>query len=305
MRRYILKRVILAIITLIGVSIIVFVATRLSGDVALLLAPEDATEEELQEIRVQLGLDKPIPVQYYIYVKNAFKGDFGESIRYSRPAIGVILERIPATLQLGAAGFVISFFVGILFGIVSSTRRNSWLDWLGKLFAMLGQSIPGFWLGIMLILLFGVKLGWLPTSGRGGIETMIMPVFSMAFYTIAGNMRMTRSSMLEVLDSEYIKMAKIKGNPEQVVIWKHALRNALIPVVAMAGMGLAGMVGGQVIVETVFRWPGVGSLMVDAVFNRDYALVQAGVLIISAAIVTINLLVDLSFGIIDPRIKYE
>jgi peptide/nickel transport system permease protein len=170
---------------------------------------------------------------------------------------------------------------------------------------MLGQSIPSFWLGIMLILLFAVELGWLPTSGQGGIEYMIMPVFSMAFYAIAGNLRMTRSSMLDVLDNEYIKMARIKGNPEQVIIWKHALRNALIPVIGFAGIQLAYLIGGQVIIENVFRWPGVGALMVEAVLNRDYSLVQAGVLIISAAIVIVNLLVDLSFGIIDPRIRYE
>lgn len=305
MRRYILKRIILAIITLVFVSIIVFVAARLSGDVALLLAPEDATEEELQAIRVEHGLDKPIPVQYYVYVRNALKGDFGQSIKYEQPAIRLIFDRIPATLQLGSVAFAVSLLMGILLGIVSSTRRNSWLDWCGKIFAMLGQSIPAFWLGIMLILLFGVNLGWLPTSGRGGIANMVMPVFSMAYFTIAGNMRMTRSAMLEIMDSEYVKMARIKGNPERVVIWKHALRNALIPVVAMAGMGLAMMVGGQVIIESIFRWPGVGSLMVDAIFYRDYTLVQAGVLVISTAIVTINLLVDLSFVIIDPRIKYE
>jgi peptide/nickel transport system permease protein len=305
MRRYILRRVILAIITLIGVSIIIFVAARLSGDVALLIAPQDATEEQLQTIRVQLGLDKPLPVQYYIYVKNALEGDFGQSIRYAQPAMHIIINRIPATLLLGSVGFATSLVVGVLFGIVSSTRRNSWLDWCGKLFAMLGQSIPAFWLGIMLILLFGVQLGWLPTSGRGGIANMVMPVFSMAFYSIAANMRMTRSAMLEVMDSEYIKMSRIKGNPERIVIWKHALRNALIPVVGMAGMGLAIMVGGQVIIESIFMWPGLGSLMVDAIFNRDYSIVQAGVLIISTAIVTVNLLVDLSFGIIDPRIRYQ
>ncbi|OGO21140.1 MAG: ABC transporter permease [Chloroflexi bacterium RBG_16_50_9] len=305
MRRYVLKRVLLGIVTFIVVSMIVFIAARLSGDVALLLAPQEASEEDIQAIRVQLGLDKPIPVQYYVFMRNSLHGDFGESIRYSQPAMRVILGRLPATLELGSAGFLMSVFLGILFGVFSATRRDSYLDWGGKIFGMLGQSMPGFWVGIMLILLFGVELGWLPTSGHGGIKHLILPAFSVGWFSITAVMRLTRSSMLDVLDSEYIKMARIKGNPERVVVWKHALRNALIPVLGMAGMQLAFLIGGVVIVETVFRWPGLGSLIAEGVFSRDYSLVQAGVFIISGAIIVINLLVDLTYGIIDPRIKYE
>lgn len=305
MRRYVLKRLLLGIVTLIGVSIIVFLAARLSGDVALLLAPELATEEEVQEIRVELGLDKPLPVQYYIFVKDALQGDFGQSIRYKKPAMQVILSRIPATLELAAVAFLMSLCLGVLFGVVSATRRDTWLDWGGKLFAMMGQSMPAFWVGIMLILLFGVQLGWLPTSGRGGIAYLLMPAFSLGWYSIASIMRITRSSMLEVLDSEYIKMARVKGNPEKTVVWKHALRNALIPVSGLAGFQLAQLLGGAVIIEAVFRWPGLGSLMVDAITNRDYALVQAGVLIIAVFVIVINLIVDLLYGLIDPRIRYD
>lgn len=305
MRRYILKRIILAIIILFGVSIIVFFAARLTGDATYVYAQADSTEEELEIIRARFGLDKPLPVQYYIFIKDAVTGDFGESLRYGQPAMSLVLDRVPATLQLGSVAFLTALTVGILFGTISATRRGSVLDWGGKFFAMLGQSMPIFWTGIMLILLFGVNLHLLPTSGRGGIQYMIMPVISMAWYSIAAIMRMTRSSMLDVMDTEYIKLARLKGNPERTVIWKHALRNALIPVIGLAGMQLANLLGGQVIIETIFRWPGVGSLMIDAINNRDYPLIQAAVLLVSSGVVTINLLVDLLFGVIDPRIRYE
>jgi peptide/nickel transport system permease protein len=295
---------ILGIVTLIGVSLIIFVAARLSGDVALLLAPQDATDEEVQAIRVQLGLDKPIPVQYYIFVKNAMRGEFGESVRYHRPAIEVVISRLGGTVELIGTAFLLAIIMGILLGTISATRRGSWLDQIGKLFALFGQAMPGFWVGIMVILVFSVELGWLPTSGRGGISHLLLPALSMAWYSIASTMRVTRSSMLDVLDSEYIKMARGKGNPEWVVVWKHALRNALIPVVALGGMQLAHLLGGAVIIESVFSWPGLGSLTVDAVYARDYPLVQAGVIFISTFLIFLNLIVDLLFGLIDPRIRY-
>jgi peptide/nickel transport system permease protein len=305
MRRYVIKRLLLGIVTLIGVSIIVFTVSRLSGDVALLLAPQNATEEQLQIIRESLGLDKPIPVQYFIFVKNALHGDFGESITYQQPAMRILISRIPATLQLGITAFILGNFLGVFFGIVSATKRGSWLDWGGKSFALLGQAVPNFWMAVMLILLFAVELKWLPTSGMGGLKHMILPVISLSWFSMAFTMRITRSSMLDVLDTEYIKLARIKGNPERVVIWKHALRNALIPVVTVAGMQLAVLLGGSVFIETIFRWPGVGLLMVSSITVRDYSLVQAITLVITAAIVLINLLVDLAFVFLDPRIKLE
>ena len=304
-RRYILKRVLLGIVTLIGVSIIIFVAARLSGDVALLLAPQDATNEEIQDIRVRLGLDKPMPVQYYVFVKSAVKGDFGDSIRYNLPALEVVTSRIIPTIELVGTSFVLAIVMGIILGTISATKRGSFLDQSGKLFALIGQAMPGFWLGIMAILVVSVKLGWLPTSGRGGISHLILPACAMAWYSIASTMRVTRSSMLDVLDTEYIKMARIKGAPDWLVGWKHALKNALIPVVGLSGMQLAHLIGGAVIIETVFSWPGMGSLIVDAVYSRDYPLVQAGVFFISAFLITLNLIVDLLYGLIDPRIRYE
>ena len=305
MRRYLLRRVLLGIVTLIGVSIIIFVASRLSGDVALLLAPQEATDEEIQDIRVQLGLDKPIPVQYYFFVKDALRGEFGQSIRYHRPVMEVILSRVPGTVELVGVAFIFSILSGVLLGTISATRRDSWMDLSGKLFALLGQSMPGFWIGIMAILVFAVHLGWLPTSGRGGISHLVLPAFSLGWYSIASIMRVTRSSMLDVLDSEYIKMARIKGNPQRVVVWKHALRNALIPVIGLGGMQLTHLIGGAVIVESVFSWPGLGSLIVDAVYARDYPLVQACVFLISFFFISLNLIVDLLYGLIDPRIRYE
>lgn len=305
MRRYALRRIFLGAITVVIVSMIIFVVARFSGDVTLLIASQDATEAELHEIRVSLGLDKPIPYQYYVFVKNAIQGDFGVSIRYNRPTLDILKERFMGTLELVGTAFIIAIVVGIILGTVSATRRNSWMDQLGKLFALFGQSMPGFWVGIMAILVFAVALRWLPASGRGGLSHLVLPALSIAWYSIASIMRVTRSAMLDILDSEYIKMAKTKGNPELIVIWKHGLKNALIPVIALAGVQLANIIGGAVIIESVFSWPGLGSLILDAVFSRDYPLVQAGVFFISVFLVLLNLFVDLLFGLIDPRIRYE
>lgn len=306
MRRYALKRVILGIITVIVVSMIIFVASRLSGDVTYLLLPEDATKEEVAWLRAKLGLDRPLPVQYLYFIKGAVQGDFGKSYRYTnREAMEVILERLPATAELAFVAFAMSIIAGLLLGVLSATKRDTFFDTLGKLFALVGQAMPGFWLGVMAILIFSVKLGWLPTSGRGGISHLIMPSASIAWFSVASILRLTRSTMLDVLDSEYIKTSRLKGNSEWVVIWKHGLRNALIPVVAMSGIQLAHLLGGVVIAETIFSWPGLGSLILEGIYSRDYALVQAGVFVISIIFITCNLVVDLVYGIIDPRIRYD
>lgn len=305
MRRYVLKRVLLGIVTVIGVSIIVFVMARLSGDVARLYAPANATAEQLDMIRAKFGLDKPIPVQYWVFVKNALRGDFGTSVTFGRPAMEIVLKRIPATLQLGLAAFVLGNFFGILLGVLAAVYRSRWMQWGAQSFALLGQAVPGFWLAVMLMLIFAVHLGWLPTSGKGGIKHMILPVISLAWFSVAFVMRITRSSLLDTLDSEYVKLARIKGNPEWVVIIKHALRNALIPVVMLMGMQLAMLVGGSAFIETVFRWPGIGILMVNSITNLDYPLIQAITLVTSTALVLIMLVVDILFVYLDPRIKYE
>lgn len=306
MRRYALKRILLGLITILLVSVIVFVASRLSGDVVYLLLPDGATQAEEDLLRKNLGLDKPMPVQYLIFLKGAVQGDFGKSYRYTnRDAMEIVIERLPATILLAGSAFSISIIFGLLLGVFSATRRDTMGDTGAKFFALIGQSMPSFWVSIMAILIFAVKLGWLPTSGYGDLKHLILPAFTTAWFSIASILRITRSSMLDVLDSEYIKMARIKGNPTSIIIWKHALRNALIPIVALAGIQLAHLLGGVVIAETIFSWPGLGSLILEGVSSRDYALVQAGVLVISTAFVSVNLLVDLLYGIIDPRIRYQ
>lgn len=305
MRRYVLRRVLLGIVTIFGVSVIVFVVARLSGDVARLYAPTNASEETLQAIRIQFGLDRPIPVQYIIFVRNALRGDFGTSFAYSRPAMEIVLNRLPVTLQLGLTSFVIGNVLGILLGILAALYRSKWVQWVVQSFALLGLAVPPFWLALMLMLVFAVKLGWLPTSGMGDIQHMILPVLSLSWFSLTFVMRVTRTSLMDTLDSEYVKLARIKGNPEWVVIIKHALRNALIPVVMLMGMQFAMLLGGSVFIENVFRWPGVGSLLVNSIDGRDYPLIQAITLITSSALVFIMLVVDILFVYLDPRIKYE
>lgn len=305
MKRYIIKRLWLGLLTLIGVSMIIFIAVRLSGNPVLLLVSPDATEQEIQQMKAELGLDKPIPVQYVIFMKNSLKGDFGKSTRYRRPALDLVLSRLPATIQLALLAFIISITLGISIGVTSVAKPGSWFDFLGKSFAMMGQAMPEFWIGIMAILIFSVKLGWLPTSGRGGIEHLILPSITLGWFSAASIMRLTRSSMLQVMGSEYIKTARLKGNPERVVVWRHALRNALIPIIAMGGMQLGRLLGGAVIVETIFGWPGLGQLILEAINTRDYSIVQTGVFITSTIFILLNLAVDLMYGIIDPRIRYE
>ena len=305
MRRYVLKRVLLGMITIVGVSMIVFVVARLSGDVARLYAPANATAEQLEMIRARFGLDKSIPVQYFLFVKGALRGDFGTSVTFGRPAMEIVLKRLPATLQLGLAAFVIGNVIGILLGILAAINRSKWVQWGAQSFALLGQAVPGFWLAVMLMLIFAAYLGWLPTSGMGGIKHMILPVVALAWFSVAFVMRITRSSLLDTLDSEYVKSARIKGNPERVVIIKHALRNALIPVVMLMGMQLAMLIGGAAFIETIFRWPGIGILMVSSIQNLDYPLIQAITLVTSTALVFIMLVVDILFVYLDPRIKYE
>jgi peptide/nickel transport system permease protein len=292
-------------ICLIGVSLIIFTAVRLSGDVTELLLPEDATKEDFARLRAELGLDKPIPVQYIIFLKQAVRGNFGQSTRFNRPAMELVLGRLTGTLQLASFAFLIAITFGLLAGVTSARKRGSPIDIIVRLSALFGQSMPSFWLGLMFILIVAVWLGLLPTSGRGGFQHMILPGLTLSLYSIAAISRLTRSAMLNVLGSDYIKMARLKGCSEGRVIWKHALKNAAIPVVTLAGMQMAQVIGYGVIVETVFAWPGIGKLIVDAVFTRDYAVVQAGVSLLSAIYIIINIGVDLLYGVFDPQIRYE
>jgi len=303
MKAYILKRLFHSIFVLVGISLVVFVILHLTGDPAALLMPMDATPEQVAQFRQEMGFNDPILVQYWRFFKGTLQGDFGKSFRHSQPALDLVMERMPATIQLTLAAMVIALLVAIPVGIISAIRRNSILDHIGMTGALLGQSTPVFWLGIMLILIFSVTLQWFPSSGRGEIQNLVLPAITLGMFTMARTARMMRSSMLEVLGQEYMKTAKAKGLKPLTVVLKHALKNAAIPVVTIIGMELGTLLGGAVITETIFAWPGVGRLAVQAIYNRDYPVVQAAVFLLAAIFVLVNLVVDLLYTYLDPRVK--
>ena len=303
MKGYILKRLFHSIFVLVGISLVVFIILHLTGDPAALLMPMDATPEQVAQFRKEMGFTDPIIVQYWRFFKGTLRGDFGQSFRHSQPALDLVMERMPATVQLTAAAMVIALAVAIPVGIISAIRRNSILDHIGMTGALLGQSTPVFWLGIMLILIFSVTIQWFPSSGRGEIQHLVLPAITLGMFTMARTARMMRSSMLEVMGQEYMKTAKAKGLSPGIVILKHALKNAAIPVVTIVGMELGTLLGGAVITETIFAWPGVGRLAVQAIYNRDYPVVQAAVFILASIFVLVNLIVDLLYTYLDPRVK--
>ena len=303
MKGYILKRLFHSIFVLVGISLVVFIILHLTGDPAALLMPMDATPEQVAQFRKEMGFTDPIIVQYWRFFKGTLRGDFGQSFRHSQPALDLVMERMPATIQLTAAAMVIALVVAIPVGIISAIRRNSILDHIGMTGALLGQSTPVFWLGIMLILIFSVTIQWFPSSGRGEIQHLVLPAITLGMFTMARTARMMRSSMLEVLGQEYMKTAKAKGLSPGMVILKHALKNAAIPVVTIIGMELGTLLGGAVITETIFAWPGVGRLAVQAIYNRDYPVVQAAVFLLASIFVLVNLVVDLLYTYLDPRVK--
>ena len=305
MKKYIVSRVIQSFICIIGVSIIVFSLTRITGDPVALMVPPEATQEDIEDMRKILGLDKPIYVQYGRFVADAIKGDFGQSIRWSIPCWDLFKERFPNTLQLGLASMIIAVFLGIPVGIVSAVKVGKWFDKFGKILALLGQALPVFWLGIILMLVFAVWLRLLPTSGMGGFANLIMPSFTLGWFFTAALARLTRSAMLDVLDMEYIKMARVLGISENKVVWKQALKNAFIPILTLGALNFIILLNGTVITETVFNWPGVGRLVVDAIFQRDFPVVQMCLLISSSLFIFTNLFVDVLYAYVDPRIRYD
>jgi peptide/nickel transport system permease protein len=306
MRRYVLQRLGQSAVTLLGVSVLVFVILRvLPGDPARMLLPDGAPESAVAELNRQLGLREPFVVQYGLFLKSVARGDFGQSFQYRAPALRVVLERLPATIQLTLAAMLITIAAGVSLGIFTAVRRGTRYDVAGTIVAVLGQSLPNFWLGIMLILLFGVALRWLPTSGFSGWTSLVLPAITLAAFPMALVARLTRSSMLEILHRDYIRTGRAKGLAEGNVVFRHALRNAAIPVLTVIGLQIGALLGGAVITESVFAWPGMGKLIVDAIFFRDFPVVQT-VLILSATVfVVINLAVDLLYTVIDPRIRYS
>ncbi len=300
---YVLKRLLHSVFVLVGISLVVFIILHLTGDPAALLMPMDATPEQISQFRQEMGFTDPLPVQYWRFFKGTLHGDFGLSFRHSQPALDLVLERMPATIQLTAAALGFALVIAVPVGIISSIRRNSIWDHLGMTGALLGQSTPVFWLGVMLILIFSVTLQWFPSSGRGDWSNLVLPAVTLGMYSMARTARMMRSSMLEVLGQEYMKTAQAKGLSPRSVILKHALKNAAIPVVTIVGMELGTLLGGAVITETIFAWPGVGRLAVQAIYNRDYPVVQAAVFILATIFVAVNLIVDILYTYLDPRVK--
>lgn len=302
---YLLRRLAQGLLSIVGASIVIFVISRLSGDPIVLLLPSEAPPALIEQVRREMGLAEPVWRQYLIFAGKALAGDFGNSYRWQAPALTLVLDRLPATIQLACAGLAFSILLAVPFGVLSAVHRGSWFDTFGKGFAMLGQAMPNFWVGLLLILVFAIQLDWLPAYGHGTFAHLVMPAIALGWYPVAAQTRIVRSAMLDVLDSDYIRMGRAVGNPESLLVWKYALRNAAIPLVTVLGVYFAAMLGGAFIVETVFAWPGVGRMVVEAVFSRDFPVVQAGVLLTSVLFVGANLLVDLSYGIIDPRIRYD
>ncbi len=305
MQRYIFLRFLQAAVTLLILSLAVFLSVHLTGNPALYLLGPEATEQDYEQMKRNMGLDKPLYVQYANFLGGIVQADFGTSHIRDVPARDILLQRLPATLQLAGVAFILTIIVGVPLGILSAIKRDSILDQLGKLFAVVGIAAPSFWIAIMLILLFGAILGWLPTYGRGGIEHFILPAFVLSWHSMAGVLRLARSSMLEVLDSEYVKFARIKGLKEMVVISKHALKNAVIPVLTFSGLTLAGLLNGSVAIEVVFAWPGIGRLMLEGIRTRDFPIVQATVLAAGFFYVFTALVVDIMYAYINPRIRYD
>jgi peptide/nickel transport system permease protein len=303
MIRLIRRRIGQGLVSILGASIIIFVISRLSGDPTTLLVPPEAPPETIAAIRATLGLDRPIYIQYAIFLAHAVTGDFGISYRWQTPALTLILDRMPATIELAVTGLLFSVAIATPTGVFSALHRGGLIDRACRVFAMLGQAMPAFWVGLLLILVFSIHLNWLPAFGFGGISHVVLPGIALGWYPVAAQMRIVRSAMLDVLDSDYILVSRALGTPEWLIVWKYAFRNAAVPLLTMLGVYFAAMLGGAFVVETIFAWPGVGRTVVEAVFSRDFPVVQAGVLFTSILFVVSNLLVDISYGLVDPRIR--
>ena len=303
MRKFIVKRLGYAVLSLFLLSLTIFFFVRVTGDPTTLLVEPGASRADIDALREQLGLDRSVWIQYGSFMSGLARGDFGRSFYYRTPVLELYLSRLPNSLLLAVAAMTFSLVIGIPSGILAAVRLNGFWDGAGKMFSLLGLSMPQFWVGLLLILFFSVYLGWLPSSGSGTPLHVLMPAFTLGWYFAAAHMRLTRSSMLEVLGSEYVKLARLKGLPEALVIGKHAFKNALIPVLTLAGINLVLMINIAVIVETVFAWPGVGRLLYEGISFRDFPVVQATIIIGGAMIIVANLVVDVLYAWIDPRIR--
>ena len=301
--RFVVPRLLRALVALWLVSTVVFVVMRLSGDPVPLLLPPDAPHSEILRVRADLGLDRPLPVQYAVFLGNLARGDFGRSIHFREPALRVVLGYLPATVELGLTAFAVAALVALPVGIVSAMQRNSWIDHTVMGAALVGQAAPTFFLGILFILVVSLQLGWLPTSGRGGWQHLVLPAATLGAFAMASIARLTRSAVLEVLGADYIRTARAKGVPEALVVTKHTLKNAALPIVTITALQFGTLLGGAVVTETVFSWPGMGRLAVQSIYNRDYPVVQCAVFVSALVFIVVNFCVDLLYGVLDPRIR--
>lgn len=306
MQRYIAVRVLQSLVAIFVMSMIVFGLARISGNPIDVMLPIEATAEDHARLTKYWGLDAPLHQQYVTFIKKGLQGDFGESLKYQgKSAMGLVMERLPATLELAGFALLISAILAVPIGVLAAVAKDTGWDAAAKVVALLGQSLPAFWLGIMLMWVFAVWLEWLPSSGRGGIKHLILPAITLGWFQVAAIMRLVRSSMLEVLDSEFVKLTRVKGIPEWKVVWKHCLRNAAIAPLTFFAIIAGVLLTGSVVTETVFTWPGVGLLVIDAVRSRDFQVVQAVVIMFAFIFILCNLLVDILYAFLDPRIRYQ
>lgn len=305
MQRYIIRRFVQSLVALLVLSLLIFLMSRMTGDPTLLMLPDDATQEDVERLRTALGLNRPLPVQYWVFLSNAVQGDFGRSIKGRMPVSDMLKERLLNSIKLAVVSFCIAILLAFPLGVIAAVKKGTALDTTANIVAVLGQSLPQFWVGIVLIQIFAVRLHWLPVAGTGSFAHYIMPAFTLGWFLVAGMMRLLRSSMLDVMGSEFVKLARIKGLPSRTVIWKHALRNALIPVLTFGAIYLAILVTGAILVETVFAWPGVGQLIYQGIMFRDFPVIQAVVLLTACVVIMVNLLVDIAYAYIDPRIRFS
>ena len=306
MQRFIAVRVLQSLLAILVMSMIVFGLARVSGNPLDVMLPIEAMPEDYERLSKHWGLDQPITMQYGIFITKALQGDFGDSLKYQgKSAMSLVTERLPATLELAGFALLVSVIIALPIGVLAAVAKGSHWDTAAKIVALLGQSLPAFWLGIVLMWIFAVMLGWLPSSGRGGLQHLILPAITLGWFQVAVIMRLVRSSMLEVLDSEFVKLARVKGIPEWKVVWKHCLRNASIAPLTVFAIIAGSLLTGSVVTETVFTWPGVGLLVVDAVRARDFQVVQAVVIVFAGIFILCNLLVDILYAYLDPRIRYQ
>ena len=303
MRRYITRQLVQLVVVIIGISLLAFSILHVIGDPVLLLLPQNAGKEEYERYHKILGLDQPVYIQYWKFVSRAVVGDFGKSWYTSTPAFTLVLERMPPTLYLTFAGLAAAMLIALPLGILAALKRHSFVDTLCTMLAVAGQAVPIFWLGIMLIIVFAVRLKALPASGYGTWQHFLMPAFSLGTFLAPITMRLVRSGVIEVMNMEYIKTARAKGVAERMVVIKHAFRNACIPVITVVGLQFGQLLGGAIVTETVFAWPGVATLTVESIRNQDFPVVQCAVVLLALVIVTVNLIVDIIVGLIDPRIR--